>query len=584
MDTLRCHRFLTVGLFLLLIAGHPAEAQTVGDIRFRDATAGSGIDTGIGASGVSTFDFNGDGLDDITMARRDAAPALLRNNGDGTFTDIADDAGVVSSTNSFMPIWVDVNRDGLPDLFLGASGEGRNALWLNQGDLEFVNVAESWGIDVRARVGGAAFGDFSGDGFPDLFLGVRNGPDLLYRNVGGAGFEDVSEAFGVQGDPLTIPMQVTWLDIDGDGDQDLFVTHDEDVFNFLYINEDGNALVDRAAAWGIQEIGSGNTMGVAWGDPDQDGDLDVYVTRIGIAGFYRFDADFGRFYDEATPWRVAQNGTGWGTYFADFDNDGDEDLAAVHSATAGFVPPVLFVNQGSRFDPLVEAGDFRFVLSDLGLAVADFNRDGRLDLITGNSRGEHHLLLNETGPVGNWLTVELRSVSSTPAAIGARLELDVAGTTLVRILQAGDGYLSQNTYRIHFGLGAATEASDFRVRWPDGAWQSFGPLAAGVHHVIRDGAVVTATESTVAASVPGDLELWPNPSLGRFTFRANLKAAGPARWRVLDVLGRERMGGDIPEGTGRHQLAFDAGTLPAGMYWLVVTAGQTALHRPVIVR
>lgn len=584
VDAFRIHLIPVFGLVLLLSGTLPVEAQSSSNIRFRNATAGSGIDTGVGASGVSTFDFNGDGLDDITMARRDAAPALLRNNGDGTFTDVADDAGVASSTNALIPIWVDVNQDGLPDLFLGAAGEGRNALWLNQGDFEFVNVAEAWGLNTRARVGGAAFGDFSGDGFPDLFLAVRTGPDLLYRNIGGTGFEDVSEAFGVQGDPFSIPMQVTWLDIDGDGDQDLFVTHDEDVYNFLYINDDGNALQDRAAAWGIQEVGAGNSMGVAWGDPDRDGDLDVYVTRIGIAGFYRFDAAQGRFYDEATPWRVAQNGVGWGAYFADFDNDGDEDLAAVHSATAGFPPPVLFVNQGNRFDPLVEAGDFHFTLSDFGLAVGDFNKDGQLDLITANFRGEHQLFINESAEAGHWLTVELRSAGSWPAAIGARLELDVAGKTLVRILQAGDGYLSQNTYRTHFGLGAATEASDLRVRWPDGTWQSFGPLTAGVHHVIRDGVVSTRTETAWTQPESGYLDLWPNPSEGLFTFRANLPEVGPARWSVIDVLGRRRLEGQLANGIGSRQLTVDAGILPPGVYWVVVTTGQAVARRPVILQ
>ncbi|MDA0875382.1 MAG: CRTAC1 family protein [Bacteroidetes bacterium] len=583
MGTCRRHLVLLVLCVSGFLGTPDAVAQSSGPIRFRDVTAGSGMDTGVGASGVSTFDFNQDGLDDITMARRDAAPVLLRNNGDGTFTDMAADAGIISSTNAFVPIWVDVNRDGHPDLFLGASSEGRNALWLNQGNLTFVDAAESWGINPKARVGGAAFGDFSGDGFPDLFLGVRNGPDILYLNRNGTAFEDVSEAYSVQGDPFSIPMQVTWLDIDGDGDQDLFVTHDEQEPNFLYINEEGTALVDRAADWGIRDIGSGNTMGVAWGDPDRDGDLDVYVTRIGVAGFYRFNAKFGRFYDEATPWRVAQNGTGWGTYFADFDNDGDEDLAAVHSATAGFQPPVVFVNQEFRFDPLLEAGDFRFVLSDLGLSVADFNQDGRLDLVTANSRGEHRILLNETETAGNWLTVELRSDEASPAGIGSRLELDVGDHTLVRILHAGDGYLSQNTYRVHFGLGHHTSAQALRIRGSDGSWQSFGPLGSGIRHVVRDGVIVTDSES-VAPSIPSSvLEIWPNPADDRFQVSAHLEDSGPARWSLTDTLGRVWMQGHMRGQDGPRQVTVETGGLPAGVYWFVAAARGAVAGGPVIV-
>ncbi|MDE2997094.1 MAG: VCBS repeat-containing protein, partial [Bacteroidota bacterium] len=371
----------------MVLAVLTASGQEVSSISFRDATEGSGIDTGIGAAGVSSFDFDDDGLDDITLARRDAPPALLRNNGDGTFTDVTADTGISTSGTMITAIWADVNRDGRPDLFLGTSGIGLNSLWLNRGDGTFEDVAEAWGIGLRRRLGAATFGDFDGDTYPDLFLGVENGLDLLYRNVSGTGFEDVSQAYGIMGEPFSIPMQATWIDVDEDGDLDLFVTHDEDVVNFLYINEGGTTFVERAAAWGIREIGAGNSMGVAWGDPDLDGDLDAYVTRIGIAGFYVFDRQLNRFYDEATPWRVAQNGVGWGTYFADLDNDGDEDLAAVHSQTAGFIPPVLFINQGSFFDPILEAGAFNYRVSDMGLAVGDFNDDALPDLIIGNTRG-----------------------------------------------------------------------------------------------------------------------------------------------------------------------------------------------------
>ena len=568
-----------------------ALAQDVGTISLRDATAGSGIDTGAGAVGVSTFDFNDDGLDDITFARRDVAPALLRNNGDGTFTDVTASSGITSTGMMMQPIWVDVNRDALPDLFMGMSAMGTNALWLNQGDGTFQDVAETWGMDLRARVGAATFGDFSGDGYPDLFIGVENGYDLLYRNVDGTGFEDVSEAFGVQGDPFSIPMQATWVDVDEDGDVDLFVTHDEDVPNFLYMNQDGVSFAESAAAWGIREIGAGNSMGVAWGDPDMDGDLDVYVTRIGIAGFYRFNRATGRFFDEATPWRVAQNGVGWGTYFVDLDNDMDEDLVAVHSQTAGFPPPVLFVNQtvgeGPFFDPVLEAGDFDFIISDLGLAVGDFNDDGRPDVITGNSRGEHRLLLNETTPAGNWMSVELRESDAIPGAMGARLELDVDGRTLVRVLQAGDGYVSQNSTRVHFGLGSAESADDLRVRWPDGSWQSFGALAANSRHVIQDGSVVTTVESMEQPENQRQLErdqvqIWPNPAAGQLRIAADLTGGQGGELILRDLHGRIVLRQRVRSGSVRETL--DVSGLAGGVYLITLHASGSTLRQMVVVQ
>ena len=139
-----------------VVSTSPGYAQDAADIVFTNHVLGSGLDLSAGGTGVSAFDFNDDGLDDITIARRDAPPALLVNNGDGTFTDVALASGITSTGNILVPIWVDVNRDALPDLFLGQASMGANALWLNQGDGTFSEVAADWGINTTARTGTAA--------------------------------------------------------------------------------------------------------------------------------------------------------------------------------------------------------------------------------------------------------------------------------------------------------------------------------------------------------------------------------------------------------------------------------------------
>jgi hypothetical protein len=530
---------ITILMFLVVF---PAQGQTA--ISFVDATEGSGINRELGGIGVSTVDFNGDGYDDLTIALRDAPPAILQNNGDATFTDVAAQFGITSSGNQIAAVWVDVNRDALPDLFLGHQAIGRNALWLNQGDGSFDDVAEDWGINTRARVGAVSFTDFSGDGYPDLFMGVENGFDLLYLNTSGTGFEDVTEDFGVAGEAFSIPMQATWIDVDEDGDRDLFVTHDEFVPNFLYFNEGGTALVDRAASWGIRDVGEGNSMGVAWGDPDMDGDFDAYVTRIGVAGLYVFDQRIDRFVDQATQWRVTLNGVGWGTYFVDLDNDMDEDLPLVHSSSSGFPTPSLFENQRTWYEPIYEAGAFRFERSDMGLATGDFDADGRQDLIVINTRGFHRLLLNNTPDVGHWLTVRLSEPDSYPAGIGARLELIVGGETLIRAVHAGDGYNGQNTYRIHFGMGSETHADRLRVRWPDGLWEEFDDLEWGKHYVVERGHISTASPSHVPtgpdqALADLDLKIWPNPTVDFIDVAVPAGSTQLLSLTVHDVLGRE---------------------------------------------
>lgn len=574
-------RLAAFSVLILVFTSIPAgDTLAQSAISFRDATAGSGIDTSIGGVGVSTFDFNDDGYDDLTLALRDSRPALLQNNGDGTFTDISLEAGITSVGIMMVTVWVDVNRDGLPDLFIGQASLGANALWLNQGDGTFIEVADAWGLDTKARVGGVTFGDFSGDGYPDLFMGVENGFDLLYRNTGGTGFEDVTEAYGVAGKPFSIPMQPTWIDIDEDGDRDLFVMHDEDEYNFLYLNSDGASFTENAAAWGIRQVGVGSSMGVAWGDPDMDGDMDAYVTRIGVAGLYIFDQRVERFVDQATQWRVTLNGVGWGTYFADLDNDGDEDLPLVHSSRApGFEPPILFENLRSWFEPVYQAGDFVMERSDHGLAVGDFNADGRQDLVVVNTRGEHRLLINDTPEAGNWITVRLMEADSYPGAIGARLEMYVGDDTLVRVLHAGDGYNGQNTYRMHFGLGQATQADSLRVRWPDGQWESFGALQANNRYQILDSNRVTEVEQTVRNPELPDLEVWPNPVEDWVTFRLVGGGKGPSEIVIRDVLGRTVFQQEV-DGT-IHRM--DMSGYAAGLYTLTAR-NESGIWRAMIHR
>lgn len=573
-------------VIMTLMMAIPVSGQSA--ISFVDVTEASGVDTTIAGMGVSTFDFNADGYDDISIARRDAPPAILQNNGDATFTDVTKQFGITSVGNMAAIVWIDVNRDALPDLFIGQAAMGRNFLWLNQGDGTFVDVVEDWGIEVRARVGGISFDDFSGDGYPDLFMGVENGFDLLYLNDGGTGFIDVSDDYGVGGEPFSIPMQPTWIDVDEDGDRDLFVTHDEFEPNFLYINEGGTSFVERAALWGIREVGEGNSMGVAWGDPDMDGDLDAYVTRIGVAGLYVYDQRVNRFFDQATQWRVTLNGVGWGTYFIDLDNDMDEDLPLVHSSTAGFPPPTLFENQRTWFDPVYEAGDFQFERSDTGLAVGDFNADGRPDLIVVNQRGFHRVLLNDTPDTGNWLTVRLEEPDAYPAGIGSRLELVVGGETLVRAVQAGDGYLSQNTYRVHFGLGTETLADTLRVRWPDGGWEEFHDLESGHHYVVGRGSLSTSLPSS-SESRPAEiaespaLDAWPNPARGAVTIEGVGLRPGQHSLTVRDLLGRVVLRREEVVASDGFRQRIDLATLPAGVYLIQLSDGYHA-RRTLFVR
>lgn len=452
--------------------------------------------------GVCWLDFDQDGWLDLYLVNSHAVQeakqadlprnALFHNQQDGTFADVSQGSGADLALRGNGCLAGDIDQDGDTDIYITA--DGPNALLLNQGDGTFVEAAAQAGLAAPEWNTAAALGDVDGDGLVDLYVasyidlshkvpqplglfpqdyyGLQ---DHLYRNLGDGTFVDIAVEAGLA--ERKRGLGAVFTDLDLDGDLDLYVANDGHP-NRLYHNQGDGTFIEISYAAGVNDRGSG--MGVSAGDYNGDGWFDLVITN--------FDKEYNALYQHQalpddlsftyTTFRMGlagfgQEQTGWGVAWLDLDLDSDLDLVTVQ----GKVPIKnlhddaeairFYSNQGdgkfrdnSRAIGLPEVGP-RLAR---GLAVADYDHDGDLDLAI-TSIGQPLTLLQTTGASGNWLMVSLDTF-----APGTRLKATLPqGHVLVRELHAGDSYLSSSDPRFHLGLGQAEEITRLEIIWPNGA-------------------------------------------------------------------------------------------------------------------
>ncbi len=408
-------------------------------------------------------DFDGDGDLDLAVSFQDGAVRLYRNDRD-SFVEVGIALGLPVAGPEIRGLgWGDYDGDGDPDLYAGASGEegapARNLLFRNDGGAAFVEVAEEIGLRIRgADSRQANWIDYDNDGDLDLFSAQRSTGNLMFRNDGGA-FTDVSEELGLADPRRTVGS--CWFDMDQDGDLDVFQANQQADKDTLYRN-DGAAFVDVAPLLGMHQpertLAEGG-VGCTVGDYDNDGLLDLFVATYGTTLLYR-NLGEGRFREVAAEAGVQMRLHAVGASWGDVDNDGDLDLfvAAYVDGTDWHTRCHLFVNQDGRFtDVLDEASPLH--LADHGVQWADFDRDGDLDLSltdTFPEHGRHTLLRNELPPsaAGRSLQVQVLDREGRATRAGAEVRLFSADGSLLgtRLVATGDGYGSQSVGPVHFGL------------------------------------------------------------------------------------------------------------------------------------
>jgi enediyne biosynthesis protein E4 len=500
-------------------------------------------------SGGLFFDFDNDGWIDVflvdggskadPLVARTARHRLFRNRGNGSFDDVTATSGIRHSAYGMGTCAGDYDNDGLTDLYI--TNDGPNVLYRNVGNGAFTDVTATARVGSPLWSTSCAFVDVDRDGWLDLFvtsyvmgadenpfcgntrtvtlrgychpLNFRPSPNVLYRNNGDGTFTDVTARSGIaayRGNGLGVAV----ADYNDDGWPDIFVANDG-VPDFLFHNEGDGRFTERGLLAGVSVASDGKAragMGTAFGDVDGDGRLDLVVTNheSEMHSLFRNTGD-GAFADATVSsgiGRATLRYVGFGVVFADFDNDGDLDLAIVNGHV---IDNIALFRSGAKHAQrrlLLQntgAGIFRDVspLSGPGFAVekvgrtvvaGDINNDGNLDLLITNNGGSVDLLLNQGGSRGNALLLRLIGTDSNRDAIGARLRLTSGARTQVREVTSGSSYLGQNDPRVHVGLGAATVVDRMEIRWPSGRTEVVQHVAANQLVVIREGeGIVTST-------------------------------------------------------------------------------------------
>ena len=552
------HFILTLFLSFIFLLFHDGNAKS--EEIFLDVTASAGIqfehtDGRSGkrlfneflGSGGGFFDYDGDGDLDIYLINgaiqvgnvENVLPhnVLYRNDGDGTFSDVTEAAGVGSTSYGTGATVGDYDNDG--DLDLYVTNFGADQLYQNQGDGTFRDVTKVAGVGNEEWGTGCVFVDIDNEGHLDIYVTnyakydpkedkpcdergvhVYCGPhsypavhDTFYLSDGDGTFTDVSKRYRPSDLAPMHGLGVTFGDYDGDGDMDLYVANDQDP-NFLFQNDGKGKFLEVALISGVcyNDMGKEEAgMGTDFGDYNNDGKLDITVSNYQTETntlYHNHDSSF--FIDNTIPSGIAEvthGYLGWGIKFFDYDNDGYQDIFVANGHLMDNISVLekhvsypqrnlLFRNLGDGTFANVVSDDGGLSLKKVsrGAVIGDYDNDGDLDILVTNCNQRADLLQNVVGNRNNWIQIKLDGLKSNRSGFGAKVKVVTGDHVQYREVHSGGSYLSFHDIRAHFGVGQSEQIDMLEVRWPSGQIDKKTGLDVNQRYLVIEGKKITKLE------------------------------------------------------------------------------------------
>jgi len=580
-------------LILFLFTIH-AKAQ-----QFTRIYEGSPVNDGGLSWGVCWIDFDNDEYLDLFVTNFHENNCLYHNNSDGTFTKVTDviiaqEGGIENVRSSSSSSWGDFDNDGDADVYVANAVEHSMPdifFYLNNGDGTFTKVTGGAIIDSSGNSISTSWADYDNDGDLDVFVANHPtfppsaaGANYLFRNENGEFTRLVNSEIGLDEEGGE---NASWADYDNDGDPDLFVPRYMQ-YNALFENNVSEGLGFTKVRAGII-VSEGNdvySIGSSWGDYDNDGDLDLFVANATANNYLYENNGNGNFTKVTDQDIVTDGGECAGSAWGDYDNDGDLDIFLTRG---GYFTPeanLLYENDGfGNFIRVTEGAIATDLNSSLGAAWGDYDCDGDLDLFVTNvlNLNENNALYRNNGNSNSWINIKCIGTISNYSAIGTKVRLKATNEDdskwQLRHISGQTGKCAQNSMNVHFGLGEATIIDSIKIEWPSGLVEVLTDIEINRFITITEGEITGIDNQYNEDNVPKEFALfqnYPNPFNAETTITYELRQNSSVSIEIYNLRGQkvQTVVEDKFYQQGYHSVKIDAGLLSSGIYFYQLKAGE----------